>query len=150
MVIALPVPVIVSNFARIYQQSQQADKKIIEQTSRSERLKKLALYQRSAFLAGKKLAKCRMNELTASEATKGGGDNKYADPNKRAIWTAEGKRGPLNAIDEEASEAPLLNRLMLNSAQMQHYHILACLEQLTFDSLVKAQERRSFCRTGVL
>ena len=31
LVIALPVPVIVSNFARIYQQSQQTDKKISQQ-----------------------------------------------------------------------------------------------------------------------
>lgn len=31
LVIALPVPVIVSNFARIYQQSQQADKKLSQQ-----------------------------------------------------------------------------------------------------------------------
>nr|CUU99118.1 hypothetical transcript [Hymenolepis microstoma] len=67
LVIALPVPVIVSNFARIYQQSQQTDKKISQRVSKTARFEILAREQQSTFLMGKRLAELHMKVVDAEE-----------------------------------------------------------------------------------
>ncbi|KAH9285155.1 Potassium voltage-gated channel protein Shal [Echinococcus granulosus] len=142
LVIALPVPVIVSNFARIYQQSQQADKEISQQALRSARFKVLAQEQHSAFLMGKRLAEAHMNAL---DRTKGGSAKRSSGCSEAATaaevvadhvgsgatWPLTQNRGVLEPIQEELEDAPpLLSQLTMSPVQLQHYHLLICLERL--------------------
>ncbi|XP_033109827.1 potassium voltage-gated channel protein Shal-like [Anneissia japonica] len=56
LVIALPVPVIVSNFSRIYHQSQRTDKRKAQRTARLARIKLAKNASGTAFVARKKEA----------------------------------------------------------------------------------------------
>ncbi|KAL5108823.1 Potassium voltage-gated channel protein Shal [Taenia crassiceps] len=113
LVIALPVPVIVSNFARIYQQSQQADKKMSQQALKIARFNVLAQEQHSVFLMGKRLAEAHLNAL---HRTKGGnaecssGDSEivFDHVGTRAKWLSSKNRGLLQTIHEELEDTPSL------------------------------------------
>ncbi|KAL7059998.1 hypothetical protein AAHC03_09432 [Spirometra sp. Aus1] len=115
LVIALPVPVIVSNFARIYQQSQKADKHHAQQLSKAARLKVCESERYASFLEEKRQAATELKALL-------NGCNVRADDDSanRSEETdlSEGK------IDSE-------RRASIGAARMQHYHILLCLESLT-------------------
>ncbi|KAM3186650.1 hypothetical protein ACTXT7_003903 [Hymenolepis weldensis] len=166
LVIALPVPVIVSNFARIYQQSQQADKKISQQASKAARFKIIAREQKSTFLMGKRLAELHMNAMDAendfcaqgsrsdngddgikiineSNDTATMEDKMYTDHMNvvRNRWNP----APKSDVDDEAdvkgelirtsheevsNPLPITERVTMSPPQLQHYHLLACLERL--------------------
>lgn len=60
LVIALPVPVIVSNFSRIYHQNQRQDKRKAQRKARLARIRVAKASSSAAFANKKKLAESRM------------------------------------------------------------------------------------------
>lgn len=60
LVIALPVPVIVSNFSRIYHQNQRADKRKAQRKARLARIRVAKASSSAAFANKKKLAESKM------------------------------------------------------------------------------------------
>ncbi|VDO15934.1 unnamed protein product [Rodentolepis nana] len=166
LVIALPVPVIVSNFARIYQQSQQTDKKISQQASKTARFEILAKEEQSTFLMGKRLAELQMKAMDTEKAYCEQGNRNNDDEsglkiacegnvavtkedkmppdhinavrNRRSpIAKVNGddevvvKRGLLSTLHEEMENSMHSSEnLSLSRGQLQHYHLLVCLEQI--------------------
>ncbi|XP_065564177.1 potassium voltage-gated channel protein Shal-like isoform X3 [Artemia franciscana] len=63
LVIALPVPVIVSNFSRIYHQNQRADKRKAQKKARLARIRIAKATSGAAFVNKKKAAEARMAAL---------------------------------------------------------------------------------------
>ncbi|CAF1327781.1 unnamed protein product, partial [Adineta ricciae] len=111
LVIALPVPVIVSNFSRIYHQSQRADKMKAQRKARQTRIRLARNATSNAFVAAKK-----HREQHADDA------NSPADKN------------------------------LVNPFELQHHHLLQCLELTTDrefvemgpDALMNSGGRTSF------
>ncbi|XP_011502247.1 PREDICTED: potassium voltage-gated channel protein Shal-like [Ceratosolen solmsi marchali] len=60
LVIALPVPVIVSNFSRIYHQNQRADKRKAQRKARLARIRIAKASSGAAFVSKKKAAEARL------------------------------------------------------------------------------------------
>ncbi|EEB10779.1 voltage-gated potassium channel, putative [Pediculus humanus corporis] len=60
LVIALPVPVIVSNFSRIYHQNQRADKRKAQRKARLARIRIAKASSGAAFVTKKKAAEARL------------------------------------------------------------------------------------------
>ncbi|KAF2359364.1 Potassium channel voltage dependent Kv4 C-terminal, partial [Trinorchestia longiramus] len=60
LVIALPVPVIVSNFSRIYHQNQRADKRKAQKKARLARIRIAKASSGAAFVLKKKAAEARL------------------------------------------------------------------------------------------
>ncbi|XP_054713306.1 potassium voltage-gated channel protein Shal-like isoform X2 [Uloborus diversus] len=60
LVIALPVPVIVSNFSRIYHQNQRADKRKAQKKARMARIRIAKATSGAAFVSKKKAAEARI------------------------------------------------------------------------------------------
>uniref|UniRef100_A0A182KDE2 Potassium channel voltage dependent Kv4 C-terminal domain-containing protein n=13 Tax=Anopheles TaxID=7164 RepID=A0A182KDE2_9DIPT len=60
LVIALPVPVIVSNFSRIYHQNQRADKRKAQRKARLARIRIAKAGASAAFASKKKAAESRL------------------------------------------------------------------------------------------
>merc|ERR1712002_1008748 len=60
LVIALPVPVIVSNFSRIYHQDQRADKRKAQKKARLARIQIAKATSGAAFVSKKKAAEAKM------------------------------------------------------------------------------------------
>lgn len=94
LVIALPVPVIVSNFSRIYHQNQRADKRKAQKKARQARIRMAKNASGAAFLNSKKRAE---EMLLAQESG-------------------------LN-VQDAYSDQDIFN--------MQHHHLLNCLEMTT-------------------
>jgi potassium voltage-gated channel Shal-related subfamily D protein len=90
LVIALPVPVIVSNFSRIYHQSQRADKMKAQRKARQQRIRLARNATSNAFVAAKRRREQYLD-----------------DPN-----------------------API-DKNLVNPFELQHHHLLRCLELTT-------------------
>ncbi|XP_059143390.1 potassium voltage-gated channel protein Shal-like, partial [Physella acuta] len=93
LVIALPVPVIVSNFSRIYHQNQRADKRKAQKKARETRINMAKNASSAGFISAKKRAE---ELLLAREA---------------GLELEENNRGDI--------------------FEMQHHHLLSCLEKTT-------------------
>ncbi|KAK3101448.1 hypothetical protein FSP39_003666 [Pinctada imbricata] len=93
LVIALPVPVIVSNFSRIYHQNQRADKRKAQKKARIARIKMAKNASGAAFISSK----------------------------KRAEEALRAKESGLEVDDYKPQDV----------LEMQHHHLLSCLEKTT-------------------
>lgn len=93
LVIALPVPVIVSNFSRIYHQNQRADKRKAQKKARIARIRMAKNASGAAFISSKKRAE-------------------------------EAMRARESGLEVE----DLKNQ---DTLEMQHHHLLSCLEKTT-------------------
>nr|XP_023013983.1 potassium voltage-gated channel protein Shal-like [Leptinotarsa decemlineata] len=102
LVIALPVPVIVSNFSRIYHQNQRADKRKAQRKARLARIRIAKASSGAAFVSKKKAAEAR---IAAQES------GIELDDNYR---------------DEDIFE-------------LQHHHLLRCLEKTTDREFVELE-----------
>ncbi|XP_050091855.1 potassium voltage-gated channel protein Shal isoform X4 [Anopheles aquasalis] len=102
LVIALPVPVIVSNFSRIYHQNQRADKRKAQRKARLARIRIAKAGASAAFASKKKAAESR---LAAQES---------------------GIELDDNYNDEDIFE-------------LQHHHLLRCLEKTTDREFVELE-----------
>ncbi|XP_013098793.1 potassium voltage-gated channel protein Shal isoform X2 [Stomoxys calcitrans] len=102
LVIALPVPVIVSNFSRIYHQNQRADKRKAQRKARLARIRIAKASSGAAFVNKKKAAEAR--------------------------WAAQESGIELddNYRDEDIFE-------------LQHHHLLRCLEKTTDREFVELE-----------
>ncbi|XP_018789338.1 PREDICTED: potassium voltage-gated channel protein Shal isoform X3 [Bactrocera latifrons] len=102
LVIALPVPVIVSNFSRIYHQNQRADKRKAQRKARLARIRIAKASSGAAFVSKKKAAEAR--------------------------WAAQESGIELddNYRDEDIFE-------------LQHHHLLRCLEKTTDREFVELE-----------
>ncbi|XP_013791745.2 potassium voltage-gated channel protein Shal-like, partial [Limulus polyphemus] len=67
LVIALPVPVIVSNFSRIYHQNQRADKRKAQKKSRMARIRIAKATSGAAFVSKKKATEARLAAQTKDD-----------------------------------------------------------------------------------
>ncbi|XP_077540098.1 potassium voltage-gated channel protein Shal isoform X4 [Haemaphysalis longicornis] len=101
LVIALPVPVIVSNFSRIYHQSQRADKRKAQKKARMARIRIAKATSGAAFVSKKKAVEAR---LAAQES------GQDLDDSPEDIF------------------------------ELQHHHLLRCLEKTTQGSGTSDQE----------
>lgn len=108
LVIALPVPVIVSNFSRIYHQSQRTDKRKAQRQARLTRIRMAKAANTAAILASKHKWHDRMQHAIAYEERR----QALGTPTFEAARSGSG------------SELPDL-------MELQHFHLLACLEQAT-------------------
>nr|AAK55543.1 potassium channel protein Shal 1.g [Panulirus interruptus] len=102
LVIALPVPVIVSNFSRIYHQNQRADKRKAQKKARLARIRIAKASSGAAFVSKKKAAEAR---LAAQESGL--------------------------EMDEFTKEEDIF--------EMQHHHLLRCLEKTTDREFVELE-----------
>ncbi|XP_042240479.1 potassium voltage-gated channel protein Shal-like isoform X2 [Homarus americanus] len=102
LVIALPVPVIVSNFSRIYHQNQRADKRKAQKKARLARIRIAKASSGAAFVTKKKAAEAR---LAAQESGL--------------------------EMDEFTKEEDIF--------EMQHHHLLRCLEKTTDREFVELE-----------
>ncbi|KAL1455126.1 hypothetical protein WDU94_009242 [Cyamophila willieti] len=102
LVIALPVPVIVSNFSRIYHQNQRADKRKAQRKARLARIRIAKASSGAAFVSKKKAAEARM------AAQESGLD-----------------------VDENYREEDIF--------EIQHHHLLRCLEKTTDREFVELE-----------
>merc|ERR1711899_320670 len=93
LVIALPVPVIVSNFSRIYHQNQRADKRRAQKKARLARIQIAKATSGAAFVSKKKAAEAKMAAKAAGLP-----------------------------FDENFKE---------DVFELQHHHLLRCLEKTT-------------------
>merc|ERR1712018_993103 len=93
LVIALPVPVIVSNFSRIYHQNQRADKRKAQKKARLARIQIAKATSGAAFVSKKKAAEAKMAAKAAGLP-----------------------------IEDNAKE---------DVFELQHHHLLRCLEKTT-------------------
>ncbi|KAL3069688.1 hypothetical protein niasHS_015922 [Heterodera schachtii] len=103
LVIALPVPVIVSNFSRIYHQNQRADKRKAQKKARMARIRLVKNASGQALTAKKRAHEARMNDFE------------------------QGLLGAEELKDEDIFE-------------LQHHHLLMCLEKATERDALQQQE----------
>lgn len=108
LVIALPVPVIVSNFSRIYHQSQRADKRKAQKKARLMRIRVAKASSSAAFANKKKMVESRM------------------------------LRHEQNGDSEEFSDEDL-------AFELQHLHLLRCLEKATVIHWTAPEEQFWLC-----
>lgn len=99
LVIALPVPVIVSNFSRIYHQNQRSDKRKAQKKARMARIRIAKATSGAAFVSKKKATEAR---LAAKEA----------------------------GIEDDSPE---------DIFELQHHHLLQCLEKTTDREFVELE-----------
>ncbi|XP_063700932.1 potassium voltage-gated channel protein Shal [Culicoides brevitarsis] len=104
LVIALPVPVIVSNFSRIYHQNQRADKRKAQRKARLARIKMAKAGAGIAFANKKKAAEAR---LAAQESG--------------------------IELDENYNDDDIF--------ELQHHHLLRCLEKTTDREFVELESQ---------
>ncbi|XP_076336816.1 potassium voltage-gated channel protein Shal-like [Tachypleus tridentatus] len=101
LVIALPVPVIVSNFSRIYHQNQRADKRKAQKKARMARIRIAKATSGAAFVMKKKVAEAKLAAQTN-----------------------------VNSSDDDVFE-------------LQHHHLLRCLEKTTDREFVEVDASRA-------
>ena len=93
--------------------------------------------QNSAFLIGKRLAELHMNALQSPENDdrRGGIIHDAAALTADAMgktWRTIRKSNVLDTIEEEPENTQtLFSEINLSPIQLQHYHLLMCLEKLT-------------------
>ena len=121
LVIALPVPVIVSNFSRIYHQNQRADKrkaqkvKIELKSSAKFLTREPGKWRRNYFLF---FQKARLARIQIAKATSG------------AAFVAKKRAAEARLAAQEAG-VHLEDDVNENIFELQHHHLLRCLEKTT-------------------
>lgn len=90
---------------------------------------------------GKRLAETHISALHrteggSAECSSGGSESVAAEAvvdhvGTRATWLSSQNRGLLATIQEELEETPSpFSQLTMSPTQLQHYHLLICLERL--------------------
>ncbi|XP_070965303.1 A-type voltage-gated potassium channel KCND3-like [Oncorhynchus clarkii lewisi] len=124
LVIALPVPVIVSNFSRIYHQNQRADKRRAQKVQKA-RLARIRIAQAGSSCTG--FLQSKRNDLLNDllELTQ--------QPYKQ------------NNIHEGSDDEELLLSKSMSLLESQHHHLLHCLEKTTAHEFMDEQLYEQNC-----
>ncbi|KAK6321738.1 hypothetical protein J4Q44_G00087140 [Coregonus suidteri] len=124
LVIALPVPVIVSNFSRIYHQNQRADKRRAQKVQKA-RLARIRIAQAGSSCTG--FLQSKRNDLL----------NELLELTQQPY-----KQNNIHEGSEE-EEQPLNKSMSL--LESQHHHLLHCLEKTTAHEFVDEQLYEQNC-----
>ncbi|TPP58971.1 potassium voltage-gated channel protein Shal [Fasciola gigantica] len=144
LVIALPVPVIVSHFARIYQQNQRNDKREAQKKARISRISEIKMAKESAFLEGKErfrqirefagrlrsLESISQFELQSKYIQNG---TEEGDTRKKIVGEVT------TSLQRQQS---LYNESLMDVFEEQYYHLIDCLQQTTGCEVVPGDEAR--------
>ncbi|KAI4797489.1 hypothetical protein KUCAC02_025050 [Chaenocephalus aceratus] len=148
LVIALPVPVIVSNFSRIYHQNQRADK--MRARSRSKgRMARIRMAKRgtaNAFSSTKRTetsGKKKKNTFGFKECVMRKRRN-TAEQERCVKSEDEGKEGSNGLVSGEKRKIRLPNR---SAFDQQHNHLLHCLEKTTNHEFTNEMNYSELCMT---
>ena len=123
LVIALPVPVIVSNFSRIYHQNQRADKRKAQKVIRRRKGRKSGHF--AGILVLLYLQKARLARIQIAKATSGAA----FVSKKKAAEAKMAARAAGVSVDGDNGKEDIF--------EMQHHHLLRCLEKTTVSSEAK-------------
>ncbi|ELW65557.1 Potassium voltage-gated channel subfamily D member 2 [Tupaia chinensis] len=171
LVIALPVPVIVSNFSRIYHQNQRADKRRAQKKARLARIRAAKSGSANAYMQSKRNG-LLSNQLQSSEdeqafVSKSG--SSFETQHHHLLHCLEkttkarlariraAKSGSANAYMQSKRNGLLSNQLQSSedeqafvsksgsSFETQHHHLLHCLEKTTNHEFVDEQVFEESC-----
>lgn len=127
LVIALPVPVIVSNFSRIYHQNQRADKRKA-QKARKERLTLVVLTLWNLFpYSCLPVQKARLARIRIAKASSGAA---FVTKKKAVEARLAAQESGLEIDDGKEDDI----------FELQHHHLLRCLEKTTVSHFVMSLE----------
>ncbi|XP_040199682.1 potassium voltage-gated channel subfamily D member 2-like isoform X1 [Rana temporaria] len=150
LVIALPVPVIVSNFSRIYHQNQRADKRRAQKKSRLARIRVAKSGSANAYLQSKRNG--ILNEGSRDEQKKTG--STFATQHHHLLHCLEKTTGLSHVVDEPIlplSPSPNIQNHEFVDEQTYEEN---CMEVSTINkprnhspSLSSKHDRRSLCCT---
>ncbi|XP_074604000.1 potassium voltage-gated channel protein Shal [Brevipalpus obovatus] len=122
LVIALPVPVIVSNFSRIYHQNQRADKRKAQKKARMARIRIAKATSGAAFVNKKKATEARLAALEAGQEIDEGPEDIFELQHHHLLRCLEKTtdrefvelENPFNGLNKPPSlppESPLLSKV---------------------------------------
>ncbi|KAF5403382.1 hypothetical protein PHET_03365 [Paragonimus heterotremus] len=135
LVIALPVPVIVSHFARIYQQNQRNDKREAQKKARFSRISEMKLATENAFMEGKKrfqqsrpssehFVDVNSFELTTNQQDEHNTDH-WMDDHIQPKSEQYSKAKNLDQFTDETDE------IRMDIFEEQYFHLIDCLQVTT-------------------
>ncbi|CAH8492169.1 unnamed protein product [Heterobilharzia americana] len=146
LVIALPVPVIVSHFARIYQQNQRTDKREAQKKARLSRLSEMKAVAETAFLEGKKKYK---NQLTEYTNTINNVINNERDDDKVKIIKNELESDKFYCNEQIIQKSNDEYKTDVKDLfEQQYYHLIDCLQQTTGLEVTESNTFSSSGNTG--
>ncbi|XP_071332504.1 A-type voltage-gated potassium channel KCND3 isoform X2 [Trachinotus anak] len=153
LVIALPVPVIVSNFSRIYHQNQRADKRRAQKKARLARIRISKTGSSSAFLHSKRNGLFNEAlELTGRvvlEVSLPAQINALA-PLMIADMPLRQLPYKMNLSDQSSTEEEQRLSKSTSLLESQHHHLLHCLEKTTNHEFVDEQYyQQSYLEAGL-
>ncbi|TNN12961.1 Potassium voltage-gated channel subfamily D member 3 isoform 2 [Schistosoma japonicum] len=151
LVIALPVPVIVSHFARIYQQNQRTDKREAQKKARLSRLTEMKSVAETAFSEGKRRYRnAKLAEYHKSFVNGKTGKNSKKEENNVVVDEIDGLLVELSDYNMEAlcaqekhgsvvkeggEEKNMFRKedseVIYDLFEQQYYHLIDCLQQTT-------------------
>lgn len=119
LVIALPVPVIVSNFSRIYHQSQRADKRKAQRVSIGDIYTAILFSELWTNLFCARIQKARLARIRIAKASSGAA---FVSKKKAAEARLAAQESGIE-LDDTYREEDIF--------ELQHHHLLRCLEKTT-------------------
>ncbi|CAL8107009.1 unnamed protein product [Calicophoron daubneyi] len=128
LVIALPVPVIVSHFARIYQQNQRNDKREAQKKARLIRMSEMRMAKEQAFMDGKKRFQqdFKTTEESRIESPPFELETEFPYSERDTQLAVEAKQ-TIKSSDSQISEEEGFSGLF----ETQYFHLIECLQQTT-------------------
>ncbi|CAH8831076.1 unnamed protein product [Trichobilharzia szidati] len=150
LVIALPVPVIVSHFARIYQQNQRTDKREAQKKARLSRLNEMKAVAEAAFSEGKKKYKNRRikySNAVVGDVASDEKENKQNDIVEDELENADmyNRYNKSRQIAVKNEDDTNLDDELQDLFEQQYYHLIDCLQQTTG---LEVAEPDAFSSTG--
>nr|QQY02494.1 potassium voltage-gated channel protein Shal 1 [Cryptocotyle lingua] len=139
LVIALPVPVIVSHFARIYQQNQRNDKREAQKKARFSRINEMKLATENAFLEGK-----RRFEMSQANPVISCSPSVHLEKTLKYIE----EEARCTDIEDHAAELwekglqveqTSVETVQIDAFEEQYYHLIDCLQRTTGCDVVASE-----------
>ncbi|CAH8449867.1 unnamed protein product [Dicrocoelium dendriticum] len=134
LVIALPVPVIVSHFARIYQQNQRNDKREAQKKARHSRIAQMRIATESAFTEGKQRYEESRTFVCAAYDS-----SRSVDPHPESIaleeLTTNSKSdlsfGSSSKDSRHGPDSDADDKKRPDIFEEQYFHLIECLQRVT-------------------